>query len=255
MKTFDAYAKYYDLLYRDKDYKSEAEYISGLIRNNLPEARSILDLGCGTGKHDMFFADDGFDVTGVELSREMFDIANEGLAKYKKNNSKIRFINSDIRNLDLGREFDIITSLFHVLNYQTTNEDISLTLETVRKNLADKGKFICDFWYGPAVLNERPESRIKKFEDEEVMIERYATPHLIINENLVEIDYRIVVRDLNNQSTHEINEKHRMRYLFLPELEYFLDNAGLQMDSCEEWMKGNKLSDNSWYGLSIISKK
>jgi ubiquinone/menaquinone biosynthesis C-methylase UbiE len=49
--VFADYAHYYDLLYRDKDYAAEAEYVVGLIRKFHPSARSILELGSGTGIH------------------------------------------------------------------------------------------------------------------------------------------------------------------------------------------------------------
>ncbi len=50
-KTFDLYSEYYDLLYKDKNYKKEADYIASLIKTNAPHTKSILELGCGTGKH------------------------------------------------------------------------------------------------------------------------------------------------------------------------------------------------------------
>ena len=49
--VFSSYARYYDLLYRDKDYAAEAEYVASLIRKFHPAARSIIELGSGTGIH------------------------------------------------------------------------------------------------------------------------------------------------------------------------------------------------------------
>ncbi|MDP3028836.1 MAG: class I SAM-dependent methyltransferase [Deltaproteobacteria bacterium] len=73
--VFSNYARYYDLLYRDKDYAAEAEYVAGLIRKFHPSAESILELGSGTGKHALLLARKGFEVHGVELSEEMINIA------------------------------------------------------------------------------------------------------------------------------------------------------------------------------------
>ena len=44
-----AYTAYYNLFYCDKNYALEAEYVASKIRNILPEAKKILDIGCGTG--------------------------------------------------------------------------------------------------------------------------------------------------------------------------------------------------------------
>ena len=55
--VFDAYAAYYDLLYKDKDYAGETEYVHRLIQRFNPGAKSILELGSGTGKHARLLAE------------------------------------------------------------------------------------------------------------------------------------------------------------------------------------------------------
>ena len=69
--VFADYARYHDLLYRDKDYAAEAEYVAGLIRKFHPSAGSILELGSGTGIHASLLAEKGFTVHGIERSPEM----------------------------------------------------------------------------------------------------------------------------------------------------------------------------------------
>lgn len=55
-----------------------------------------------------------------------------------------------------------MTSLFHVLRYQITNNDVLDMLSTVKLHLKPGGLFILEFWYGPAVLMDRPEKRVKR---------------------------------------------------------------------------------------------
>jgi predicted TPR repeat methyltransferase len=69
--VFDDYARYYNLLYRDKDYHAEADYVAGLIHRFNPTAQSILELGSGTGIHASLLAEKGFLVHGIERSAEM----------------------------------------------------------------------------------------------------------------------------------------------------------------------------------------
>jgi SAM-dependent methyltransferase len=254
LKAFDAYSKYYDFLYKDKDYKSETDYICRFIRKFNPDALDILNLGCGTGRHDVYLAGEKYDVTGVEISESMYSMAVKN-AEGSEPGLKVKFINEDIRKLRLGRTFDIITSLFHVMSYQTSNEDIVSTLRTVRDHLKPGGKFFFDFWYGPAVLTDRPVRRVKKFEDSEWKIERIAEPELRLNDNIVDINFRILVENVKEGTTQEISEVHRMRYFFLPELEYFLDSMEMKIEHTEEWMTGNNLSDKSWYGFAVIELK
>ncbi|MEX2016820.1 MAG: hypothetical protein WD873_09250 [Candidatus Hydrogenedentales bacterium] len=65
MSNFQKYAAFYDLLYRDKDYAAEAAYVAGTIRSAVPGARSILELGSGTGRHGRLLAGLGFDETTI----------------------------------------------------------------------------------------------------------------------------------------------------------------------------------------------
>ena len=255
MKVFDGYAKYYDLLYKEKDYRAEADYIIKFIKEYMPDAKNILDLGCGTGKHDLVFAENNFQVTGVEMSKKMTDHANHNILAKNDGNKRIKFINGDLRNIKLYKKFDIITSLFHVINYQTSNEDLRATFRTVKEHLGPKGKFIFDFWYGPAVLSDRPESKVKRMEDEECVIERYTEPAINVNENYVDVNFKISIIEKQKNSFQEISETHRMRYLFLPEINLLLSENDMKIEYCEEWMSGKGLSDKSWYGLAVTGNK
>jgi predicted TPR repeat methyltransferase len=80
----DAYGRYYDLLYRDKDYAAESEYVASHIRKHVPRAKRILELGCGTGGHAVLLAAMGFDVHGVDLSEAMLGRANARKASLPK---------------------------------------------------------------------------------------------------------------------------------------------------------------------------
>ena len=78
MKQFgDLYSKYYDLLYEDKNYSGEVEYIDFLIKKNCQNAKTLLDMGCGTGKHAELLCEKGYKVHGIDLSQDMLKIANK----------------------------------------------------------------------------------------------------------------------------------------------------------------------------------
>ncbi len=251
MKVFDAYAGYYNLLYKDKNYNSEAEYIDKLIKKYKPGARKILDLGCGTGKHDFIFAEKGYDVTGVELSEKMLRSAEENLKSHSSVPEKLKFIQGDIKEVRSSEKFDVIVSLFHVMSYQTKNEDVQQTLETVREHLDKDGIFIFDFWYGPAVLTVKPEPRVKNLESENLFVERFAEPVLKINENVVDVNYKVKIMQKPEGPDNVINETHSMRYFFIPEMSLFLNHAGMRIKHYEEWMTSEELSEKSWSALIV----
>lgn len=253
-KVFDIYAKYYDLLYRDKDYYGEALYINNLIERFRPNSKSILDLGSGTGRHDIIFSENGFDVTGIELADKMIEKARENVNKVNKD-LKLKFIQSDIKNLHLNKNFDIVVSLFHVMSYQTSNSDLKKTLATVKSHLNEDGLFIFDFWYGPGVLTLKPDKRMKFLEDEEIIVERFAEPVTRINENIVDVNYTIQIIDKEKGFKNEIKETHSMRYLFIPELKVLLDEVNMGIIHFEEWMTGTKPDENCWSVLIIAGNK
>lgn len=249
--VFDDYAAYYDLLYRDKDYKAEAVYIEKLIRKYKPDTKKILDLGCGTGRHDFIFAEKGFEVTGVELSEQMIEKAKGNLKLLDGKNYDLKFVQGNIQEINFEEKFDVVVALFHVMSYQTKNEEIKKTFASVKKHLKPGGIFIFDFWYGPAVLTQRPESRIKILESEEIKIYRYAEPVLLINENVVDVNYKVIIENKQSGMNSEINETHRMRYFFLPEIKLFISDFEFELIQHEEWMTSGELTDKSWSAITI----
>lgn len=247
MTVFGNYARYYDLLYRDKDYAPEAAFVLALIREHCPNTKSLLDLGCGTGAHAQRLAESGVSVHGVDRSASMLERAQVRQRTLPPEVAgKLDFSQGDVREVRLGKTFDGVISLFHVLSYQTRNEDIRDTFVTAREHLKPNGAFVFDCWYGPAVLTDRPTVRVKRLEDDGVSVTRIAEPEICPNKNLVNIRYTMLVRDRTNGAVEELNELHRMRYLFLPEIEMFAGHAGLKIVGAFEWMKKNEPGLGSW---------
>ena len=196
MSIFDAYAHYYDLLYQDKDYVAEAEYVSSHIRKQAPSAKHILELGCGTGAHAKHMARIGFSVHGVDLSDTMI-----GSAEARKTTlpaveaERLTFAIGDVRTVQTGAAYDAVISLFHVMCYQTTNADLEAAFKTAAKHLTSGGLFIFDFWYGPAVLTQKPEVRIKRLSDDHIKVTRIAEPVMHVNENVVDVNYTVLIEE------------------------------------------------------------
>lgn len=246
MTVFGAYSRYYNLLYKDKDYAGEAEYVRTLIARHHPQARTVLDLGCGTGRHDLLLAEKGYEVTGVDLSEEMLAVANSQLSTLCSHHFPCDFHQGDIRTFRLNRFFDVVVSLFHVMSYQTGNNDLRAAFATAREHLEPGGVFIFDCWYGPAVLTDRPAVRIKRLEDEEIAVTRLAEPVMHPNENLVEVNYHVFVQDKTSGKMEELQEAHQMRYLFQSEIELILQESGMTLVEAAEWMTGRKPGFDTW---------
>jgi SAM-dependent methyltransferase len=244
--VFSGYARYYDLIYLDKDYAAEAEYVAGLIRKFHPSARAILELGSGTGIHASLLAEKGFAVRGIERSREMLARSLSLAESMKTGHDQLTFSPGDIRDIRLNESFDVVIALFHVISYQTTNEDVTAAFETARNHLKPGGIFLFDVWYGPAVLTERPRVRIKRMVDDQSEITRLADPVLHPNENRVDVNYHVFVRDLATQAVAELKETHTMRYFFKPEIELWASLSGFTIQGAEEWYSSKPIGKATW---------
>lgn len=80
MTIFGDYARYYDVLYQDKDYAGEADFVLSCLVRRQGEPRTLLDLGCGTGRHGLEMARRGVSVTGVDMSATMLEMGRQALA-------------------------------------------------------------------------------------------------------------------------------------------------------------------------------
>jgi SAM-dependent methyltransferase len=261
MSVFGAYSQYYDLLYKDKDYAGEAAYVRSLIERYHPSARSVLDLGCGTGRHALLLAESGYRMTGIDRSPDMLQAAKAQLAsatpasaaRFAASGAAPAFLDGDVRSVRTGQKFDVVVSLFHVMSYQTSNEDLKAALLTVKEHLQPGGVVIFDCWYGPAVLSDRPTVRTRHLENERIAVVRHAEPVLYPNRNCVDVNYHVQITDKQSGSTEELRETHTMRYLFLPEVELLLSASGLELKGSVEFMTDKPLGFDTWTAVFVAT--
>lgn len=247
MSVFAGYAQYYDLLYRDKPYREEADYIRRLILSHVPDAHTLVELGCGTGAHAEYLARAGMDVSGADLSEWMLERAAARCAGLPDDVAqRLRFTRGDVRDIRLGVRADAVISLFHVMSYQSENTDLQAMFATAYEHLRPGGVFIFDVWYGPAVLTDRPMIRVKDLEDDKVKITRIALPTLHPSRNLVDVQYRIIACEKKTGQCSETVETHRMRFLFSPEIESLAIQAGFAVIDAHEWMSGRSPGFDTW---------
>ncbi len=256
MKIFDDYANYYDLIYQDKNYIAEVEFIKKHLQTYAPAAQSILELGCGTGIHAVLLAEAGYFVHGVDISAKMLAQAEARLQQVPQQvAANLRFSSGNICAIDLDQQFDVVLALFHVADYQITNSDLQNFFNTAKIHLKPDGILIFDFWYGAAVLSDPPKISIKRLENDQIKILRIAEPTMLAHQNQVDVNYQILIVDKPTSEVNELRELHQMRYLFLPEIELFLENAGMKILKTGEWLTDNPLSLESWSGYCVAKVK
>lgn len=251
-QVFDIYARYYDLLYRDKDYAAESGYVAAHIRRQAPQAKCILELGCGTGAHAEHLARMGYTVHGVDMSEAMLTRAEARKAALPPDvAARLSFGLGDVRTVRTGKIYDAVISLFHVISYQITNADLEAAFETASVHLQPGGVFLFDFWYGPAVLAQQPEVRVKRLENDDIKVTRIAEPVMHVNENVVDVNYQVWIEINDSGAVEQVHETHKMRYLFLPELTRLLDSSQFEMIEAREWLTNSLPGENSWGVVAV----
>jgi SAM-dependent methyltransferase len=252
MAVFGSYAHYYDLLYREKDYPGEVDYVDALIKKYATkDAGTILDLGCGTGGHAVLLARKGYRVTGVDRSDAMLAIAEE---KKRQGGGSVEFEKGDISTVRLGRSFDTAIAMFAVMGYQTTNEDLERSLLNTGRHLNRDGLLIFDAWFGPAVITQKPHDRVLIVEEGAGTVIRLTRPVLDILTHTVSVNFTVLHIE-DDRVLDYVEETHAMRFFFPKELDFMLAKTGYEVLGMHPFMElDGDLTENDW-NMTVIAKK
>lgn len=253
-QVFNHYSKYYDEIYRQKNYALEAKFIKEIIKKySSLKVKNILSIGCGTCSYEILLAKDGYSITGLDQSQTMLNTArnkiiNSGLI------DKIKLVKGNARNFKMDDQFDVVMELFNIFGYHTTNKDINNVLKNINRSLKSRGIFFFDCWYLPAVLKYRPTDKVKEITLKERHLIRVTRSRLQIDKNIIEIKFRILNMS-KNIILEDIEETHLIRYWSLPELEYLLNSNGFKLIKAGNFLDIDVLpSENNW-NIFIIAQK
>jgi ubiquinone/menaquinone biosynthesis C-methylase UbiE len=161
---FSESEKYYDDIYSSmgKDYVAEADKLHELIQKyKSTRGNTLLDVACGTGTHAGLLSK-YYNVEGTDLNANMLKIA-------RKKHPEIRFSKGDMRNFELGRQFDVVTCLFSAIGYMKTKADLQQAIKNMKRHLLDGGVLLVEPWFTPeqwnlgrvsTILVDKPEVKI-----------------------------------------------------------------------------------------------
>ena len=224
--TTNAEYKVGDLIYDANIYDGLNTFLSDLqfYKNWMPKDKNaeILELCCGSGRLTIPLAKDGQKITGVDNSKSMLEQAK---IKTKNEKLEIRFIEADLRNLDLTNKYDLIFVPFNSIHHLYQNQDLIDTLKVINKHLKDDGIFIFDC-YNPNIQYiteaEKCKNKIAEYkttDDRKVIIEQTMKYESKTQINRIEWHYSI------NEQFHSIQNLD-MRMYFPQELDAYLKWSG-----------------------------
>lgn len=134
MANYDKFSKHYDLLMGDPI--DRVATLKQFIKKQTPQAKTLLELACGTGTVLKHFKQD-FAITGLDLSAGMLKVATQKLKGTK-------LVQGDMRTFSLPNQFDVILCIFDSINHLLKISDWDKTFKQVKKHLNPNGVFIFD---------------------------------------------------------------------------------------------------------------
>jgi SAM-dependent methyltransferase len=252
-EIFSDYAEYYDLLYEDKPYQAEAEFIAALITRfsgSAVSAQRVIDLACGTGRHCFELVAMGYDVDGSDISAAM--IARAVKAAGEKD-LPLTFHNHSFQEAHLiGKKYDVALTLFSALCYLTTHHEIMVSLKNIHTLLEPQGLFIFDYWNGNAVVKEYSPLKILQKAGTGRELIRISRTNLDITAQVAHVGFQFICLE-NGVKQHEFTEQHDVRYFFFKEIETYLDICGFDLLYRSRFM-GESYTPDDW-NITIVARK
>ena len=138
---FSKSAQWYDAIYSFKDYQQESNVIINLLKNEHPQAKTLLDVACGTAEHDKYISK-VYKVDGLDLNSEFIEIAS-------RKNPESHYFVADMTDLELNKTYDIILCLFSSIGYVKTLDNVIKSLICFKKHLNKGGILVVEPWFTP----------------------------------------------------------------------------------------------------------
>lgn len=202
---------YYHILYKDRGFDEAEMFMKNLVSFlDLPKNSSILDLACGKGRHSVFLSKLGYQVTGVDLSKNSIDLAKQ----YE--NKRLHFKVHDM-SLPLDGEFDAVLNLFTSFGYFEHEEDNLNTIKAIKKQIKEKGVGVIDFMNAKKVIKNLNPSETKTVKGIDFELTRFYHDGYILK--------NIQFEDKGNQ--HNYTEK--VRALTLEDFRSYFMEAGISL--------------------------
>ena len=203
---------FYHILYKNRDHKEARLFMANLASFlKLKKSDRVLDLACGKGRHSLFLNSLGFDVVGVDLSKNSIDYANEF------SNETLRFVQRDMRE-PLNLKYEGIFNLFTSFGYFENDDEDLQVLTNIKNGLKDNNSVaVIDFLnVEKAIINLVTEEKIIRNDITFNIKRNFENGFIIKKIEVVTVD-----------KTYEYFE--RIKFLDLPKIKSYLDKVGLKL--------------------------
>ncbi|WP_299600084.1 class I SAM-dependent methyltransferase [uncultured Aquimarina sp.] len=159
---------YYHILYKDRGHEEAQQFMDNLSNYlNLEPGEKLLDLACGKGRHSIYLNQLGFDVTGVDLSKNSIKYASQF------ENETLRFRVHDMSK-PYHEKFSGVFNLFTSFGYFEKEECNLSTIKAIKSNLNETGFGVIDFMNVDYVIDHLVPEETKEVSGITFHIKRYV---------------------------------------------------------------------------------
>jgi SAM-dependent methyltransferase len=225
---FSKTAHVYDLIYEasGKDYAAESSVVHRLIQERNSEARSLLDVACGTGGH-LRHLQRWYTVTGTDLDPAMLDEARTHLPA-------AALVEADMRTLRLPATFDAVTCLFSSVGYLRDTGELGAAMAAMARHLNPGGVLVVDGWVRPDAWREGGASHVEVAERGDLKVVRVGRSRRHGDTTLLEMHHLIA----DDTGIEHVVDRHELRLFSPVEYENALRGAGLVVEVVDSPMEG-----------------
>ncbi|MFW5902483.1 MAG: class I SAM-dependent DNA methyltransferase [archaeon] len=221
-------AHIYDTINQNKDYSRETDFLEKIFRDR--EVETILDVGCGTGTHMKLLEEKGFECNGIDLNREMLEVAREKV--------KGELTQGNMKNFDLNNKYDAITCLFAAFNHLKNLKEVEKALKCFKKHLNEEGVLMIDL-HNP----QRNGKKHEKFGDIELKMKWRYNPET--RKEHTKVTFKVKGK--------KIKDEHTLRIYSIDEMKEILERTGFSVQKIYENFTSNPASSKS-KNIEILSR-
>ena len=237
--TYQNFATVYDKFMDNIPYPEWSQYLISLLQEYHITDGNLVELGCGTGTLCNLLSQQGYHVTGIDLSKDMISIAG----KKHKNNPNLQFLRQNMCELTLDpASYDGFYSLCDSINYLLYDDELLTTFMGVHQYLKKDGIFVFDLktkhYYKDVLGNQ-------VFCDQQKDCSYIWENAFFEEDNVNQYNLTLFIKKRYSSAYKKFEETHHQKAYELSKMIDLLTQAGLEYVAAYDAFSKNPPTDQS----------